>query len=149
MIPRWKIGVIALGIGAFLLRCGGAKGPVPIEAGEDLCNFCRMVITDLRFAAEIIDEKGNVYKFDDIHCMIALAREKDFTPEKTRGFFVLDYQTKEWVRAEKAFFVKGQEIWTPMAGGVVAFKDRQAAMNLAREKGAKLVDLAALLSSHR
>ena len=39
-----------------------ARGPVALE-GDDACAFCRMVISERRYAAELIDHDGEVYKF--------------------------------------------------------------------------------------
>src|SRR6266540_3325651 len=43
--------------------------PVEIEA-TDMCSFCRMAVSEPRYAAEIVDREENVYKFDDIGCMV-------------------------------------------------------------------------------
>jgi len=47
------------------------KGPVAIEYGQDICAFCKMIIADPRFGAEVITKTGKVYKFDSVECMVA------------------------------------------------------------------------------
>ena len=42
----------------------------PIAYGEDKCEFCRMSIVDQRFGGEIVTQKGKVYKYDAVECMV-------------------------------------------------------------------------------
>jgi copper chaperone NosL len=109
----------------------GAIEPVEI-APEDACAFCRMVISEKRYAAEFIDVDGEAYKFDDITCMGKHAREK-LGARQIAARFVVDYEARRWVKAEDAYYVRSSELKTPMSGGVVAFKDeaqaREAAAN--------------------
>ncbi|MGB5288980.1 MAG: hypothetical protein WBN42_10875, partial [Ignavibacteriaceae bacterium] len=49
----------------FLLASCGSK-PEPINYGKDECEFCRMQISDNRYGAELVTDKGKVYKFDSI-----------------------------------------------------------------------------------
>ena len=81
------------------------RGPVPIER-DDACASCRMAISERRYAAEAIDQDGNIYKFDDIACMLRFAHARGFQPSKA-NFYVTDYATgKDWVDARHAHFMK-------------------------------------------
>ena len=43
------------------------SGPVDIKYGRETCEYCRMIISDPRFAVEVRQKPGaKVYKFDDI-----------------------------------------------------------------------------------
>jgi nitrous oxide reductase accessory protein NosL len=44
-----------------------------------------------------------------------------------RGSFVMDFESREWLIAENAFYVRSPEFKTPMSGGIVAFKDESNA----------------------
>ncbi len=44
--------------------------PEPIHYGQDACDFCRMTIVDKQHAAQMVTEKGRVYKYDAIECML-------------------------------------------------------------------------------
>lgn len=112
-----------------------ATGPVAIEA-NDMCSFCRMSISEKRYAAELIDEEGNVFKFDDIGCMANFIKRNN---AKVHAIFVMDFDRREWLKAENAFYVRSSELRTPMNGGIVAFKDQPgAAASIAKYHGAKL-----------
>jgi copper chaperone NosL len=94
--------------------------PLAIEA-NDMCAFCRMSISEKRYAAELIDQDGEVSKFDDIGCLANFKKQK--SGGSIRGSFVMDFQRREWIKAEDAFYVRSSEFKTPMNGGLVAFKD--------------------------
>lgn len=64
--------LIGIGLYVMLLWCTGGcqPGPKPIDYGAESCSFCRMTIVDRQHAAEIVTNKGKVYKFDSAECMV-------------------------------------------------------------------------------
>lgn len=44
--------------------------PQPINYQTDQCHFCKMMISDPRFGAELVTRKGKIYKYDAIECMV-------------------------------------------------------------------------------
>lgn len=124
--------------------CGKVSDPVPVDIypEEDVCETCRMLITDQRFAAECLMKKGRAKKFDDVICMIryfdmagvlGIAKRED-----VRAHFVKDYDSKEWIDARKAHFVKANVV-TVMGYGVVAFKSSDRATKFAGDFSGKLL----------
>ncbi|HLV52270.1 MAG TPA: hypothetical protein VKY44_10000, partial [Flavobacterium sp.] len=57
----------------FLSSC--SKEPKSIEFGVDNCDHCMMNISDVRYGAELITQKGKIYKFDDMYCMKTFLKE--------------------------------------------------------------------------
>jgi copper chaperone NosL len=109
----------------FLFSCSSDK-PVPIKLNADNCDFCMMGISDGRHGAEIITEKGRVYKFDDIACMSHYC--KDNANIKIKAYYVHDYtKNNELIPAESAFFVWGGTIKSPMNGNIAAFNNKSEA----------------------
>ena len=104
---------------------GGAIKPVDIEA-NDMCSFCRMAISEKRYAAEIIDQEENVMKFDDIGCMLRYRDAAGATLEPA-AIFVTDFETREWLPADKAYFSRPANAKTPMGSGIVANADKEKA----------------------
>ena len=102
-----------------------------------------MIISEPRFAAAYTTVDGQARRFDDIGGMCAHHLE---TQEEVTSFWVHDYQTEEWLRAEEAFFVLGEEIYTPMAFGVVAFAERSAADSFAAEMDGLVMSFEHLLN---
>jgi copper chaperone NosL len=82
-----------------------------------------MSISEKRYAAEFIDDDGQVLKFDDIGCMTSFVQQKK-NRAPIRATFVMDFDAREWLKAEDAFYVRSSEFDTPMGFGIVAFKDR-------------------------
>jgi copper chaperone NosL len=60
-------------------RTALAKGevgiPVDIDPG-DMCQSCKMAISQKKYAAEFVDKDGGVFKFDDIGCMFRFAKQR-------------------------------------------------------------------------
>ena len=103
--------------------------PVAIEP-SDMCSYCRMSISEKRYAAELIDSENQDFKFDDIGCMTNFLNQKK-NDAAIRGTFVMDYEHPTWIKAEKAFYVRSSEFQTPMNGGIVAFRDEASARGAA------------------
>ena len=92
---------------------------------EDICSTCRMAFSDHRFASEIINDKTEVFKFDDIGCMMQFKDSEDDL--KIIAMYLKDYDTREWIRYERAFIVE-TNVRTPMGSGKVAFADSSKAV---------------------
>lgn len=101
--------------------------PKPIEYGSDNCVYCRMTIVDSRHAAELITQKGKVFKFDAIECMVAY--EKTVKPEDIAFVLVNDYQAAgDLLPAEACTFLISPSIPSPMGANLSAFKDEKSAL---------------------
>lgn len=109
------------------------RGPVPINA-DDACASCRMAISERRYAAELLDQDGTVYKFDDIACMLRFAHAHDIQTSVAR-FYVTDYASgKDWIDARQSYFVRlGTSFSSPMASGLVAFRNSNEAAHASNQ----------------
>ena len=107
--------------GVLTLTSACVDGPlraIAIETG-DMCAQCRMAISEKRFAAEMLDNDGNPYKFDDIGCMRKFVEQGGWT-RKGAVLFVADYDKGEWLRTDNALCVSSPAIRSPMASGLLA-----------------------------
>ena len=144
MVSKKAQNVILSGMLLALVACGrsGEPVPVPIYKGEDVCDTCHMLISDVRFAAECVMKKGRVKKFDDMICMVryfdSAKTSEGATRDKVRAYFVKDYDTTDWLEAPKAHFVTA-DITTPMGSGTIAFKEEERATIIARANKGKLL----------
>lgn len=118
--------------------------PVAINP-EDMCNYCKMAISDKRFAAEFIDRDGQALKFDDLGCMLDYIKEKG-NKEQVAAHFVMDFDTRQWLKTEDAFFVNSSELHSPMGGNMAAFSDEAKARAAAEKFGGKLLRFNDLLA---
>ena len=107
------------------------QGPVPIKLHKDNCDFCKMTIADGRFAAELITDKGRVYKFDDLSCMIRFSNENKNQVYAQK--YVNDYtKNNVLIDAETAFFIYSTNVRSPMRGNVAAFASQENADKYAK-----------------
>ncbi len=127
----------------FFLMLSCSKGPEPIVVGRDVCEYCKMVIADKRFAAEVITKKGRVYKFDAIECMIAYYNENE---QDIRSAYVVDFNSPNtFLPAESAYYVRSEGIRSPMGMNLSAFKSKEEAERAIREaKGGEILDFGAV-----
>lgn len=108
-----------------LLSC--TTDPVPLRYGKDACHLCKMTLMDKKFGGELVTEKGKVYKFDDVNCMINFINSGFLGDEKLAHKLIVDYsQPEKLIPAEEAFYLKSDQIRSPMASEVAAFATQKA-----------------------
>ncbi|MDX1627940.1 MAG: nitrous oxide reductase accessory protein NosL [Fulvivirga sp.] len=121
---------------AALLLAACSPQPKPINYGEDGCDFCRMTIVDPRYAAELVTEKGKVYKFDAIECMINFKNEKH---NMSFAFTLVSaFDSKELVEAEDCKYLRSQQLPSPMGMYITGFSESEKAEQFARKYGGQL-----------
>jgi copper chaperone NosL len=123
--------LVLLVCSVFLAACQQPPArPVDIRTEMDKCSNCKMGIADARYAAELVDKNGTMRKFDEVGCLVSYIKTK--APQRDyRAAFAMDYDSKEWLKGENAYFVKSEAIKTPMNAGVVAFKEKARAEAIA------------------
>ena len=117
--------------------------PPTIHYGEDICDFCGMIISEERYAAGYLSRDGGERIFDDIGGMAIshLQNQEDVT-----AFFVHDYNEGRWIRAETAHYVLSPDLVTPMLHGVAACATAEKATRLAGQVNGKVVSFEQLLT---
>ncbi len=112
---------------AALAGCGGrTEGPEDIAWSRDPCEFCRMIIDDRHFAAEVRGgPKNRITKFDDIGCAIHWIKQTGWTDEQVSEVWVTDHESGRWLDARQAHFLLGPR--SPMGYDYAAMAEpRQA-----------------------
>lgn len=108
---------------AVILFLSCSSEPEPLRYGKDACHLCKMTLMDKKFGGELVTEKGKVYKFDDVNCMINFLNSGYLKDETVAHKLIVDYQQQEkLISAEQAFYLKSDEIRSPMASEVAAFE---------------------------
>lgn len=121
-----------------LAACGSETGPETppeIRYGEDVCDRCNMIINEARYAASYVTNTGDVRRFDDIGGMFAHVHD---VPEEVTFYWVHDYETEEWIKADEAVYVSAAGLRTPMGFDIVAFSTQEKAEALAAETGGEV-----------
>ena len=107
--------------------------PKPIDYGNDGCHFCKMTIVDKVHAAEIVTNKGKVYKFDATECMVNFM--EDFDTSEIKFYLSNNYSEPEVLTdATKATFLISKNIPSPMGAFLSAFKNKEDARKMQSEQ---------------
>jgi len=116
----------------FLLYVGcGSSEIKPVDIfPEDNCSQCRMVVSDERFASEIINDAREVFKFDDLGCLLKFKTSRH--EMNITATFLKDYETKQWIPYERAVIIE-TDVETPMGSGKVAFADSMKAREFQKQ----------------
>ena len=141
---------------AFLLMLGSAPAagcstqakadaPPEISYGRDICIECNMIISEPRFAASYRLDNGETKSFDGIGELLKHLHREGELPAVAYAW-VHDYNTKDWILANEAFYVAGREVVTPMGHGIVGFATESAAMDFAGDIGGTLMTWQEVLS---
>jgi copper chaperone NosL len=123
--------------------CGDREdtGPPTLYLGSDVCEFCKMIISDQNYAAASVirstDGRVRTAAFDDIGCLLNYQNSQvDGGVEQT---YVADYDDGAWLEADEAFYILSSDIRSPMASGIIASRTQAGADRLAdRFKGSVL-----------
>lgn len=97
-----------------------------------------MAISEKQFAAEVIDSDGQAFKFDDITCMANFIESKK-NKAPIAAHFVMDFDKREWIKGEDAYYVRAPEVNTPMNGGIIAFSTQSQAQQAVNKYQGKLL----------
>ncbi len=125
-----------------LLSCN--SGPQPIDYGQDGCHFCSMTIVDKLHAAEIVTNKGKVYKFDATECMVNHLKTID--PATLKHFLSNNYLKAEMlINAKQASFLISENIPSPMGAFLSAFATKAEAETIQNQKGGIIYNWEALI----
>ena len=114
--------VLVVGAVLVLGACGdgGKSGPEEIRWDREICELCKMLISDARYVAEVRGGPSNkITKFDDVGCAVVWMRDKikdyPWMSDAATKFWVADISSTgdKWLDARKAQFIGGKS--SPMA----------------------------------
>ena len=103
---------------------GAAAPPAQLQRGET-CRWCRMAVSDARFAAQF--SATEPLFFDDIGCMQHFLRDPKSALDPEAVPYVADHRTKEWIHAEGALYRRCPSVETPMGSHLLAYRDTESA----------------------
>lgn len=111
----------------FLVTTSCNAGPEPIVTGRDHCDFCKMTVSDDRYGAEIVTQKGKVFKFDDAHCILSFLQAEGFDKSSVKDIYFTDFSNgHSLIKTNEAFFLKSDQLRSPMGGNIAAFSSKDS-----------------------
>ena len=114
-----------------------SSDPQAIEYGRDQCAYCMMSISDPKFGAELVTDKGRVLKYDAAECMAGHLSE-GATPHQSLLAVPYDFPGTLVSVAELHFLISPDYI-SPMGANLTAFAD---VSNLPEQYHAQVIDWA-------
>jgi copper chaperone NosL len=128
------LAVVVLSI--VLLGSCNAK-PQAITVDKDNCSHCKMSISDIKYAAEIITQKGKVYKFDDIICLTSFMKDKAVDKKDIQQLYFSNFfEPHNLLKLDEVFFLSGGLIHAPMNGNTAAFANKDSVQKIATQLSA-------------
>jgi len=119
---RWCVALLLAGS---LLACAAnSTQPQKPLMGSDACSSCRMVLSDIGSAAQIVAPGEEPRFFDDLRCL------RDYLSAGTLPgnaiIYVADHRTHAWIEAPRAVFASLPAAETPMGSHLVAYADEDS-----------------------
>jgi len=114
--------------------------PKPIEFGFDACHFCKMTIVDNRHAAELVTEKGKVYVFDAIECMLMALQQNDEGKAAALRLVCTMDDPGQLTSAENCTYLISNALPSPMGAFLSAFTNPQEAARASSLPGDRIMD---------
>lgn len=131
-----------------LLALGCSTGPKPIAYGEVGCHSCSMTVVDRQHAAQLITDKGKVYVFDAIECLVNVLQSEN--APAVGQLWVNDYnRPADLIDARSATFLISPAIPSPMGAYLSAFASTEEAEQAQQDHGGQLYDWEALQAYFR
>jgi copper chaperone NosL len=126
---------------------GRAAVPPAIVMDRSACSRCGMLISEKAYAAAIRFPDGHDQLFDDIGCLVAAVREK---PAAGSQYWFHDGVSGDWITDVAPVFAVSSLLRTPMAGGIVAYRDPDTAKHSVEHIGGRVVrEFSELLTMER
>jgi len=116
---KYAVAAIAL----FATACGrGPIRPASLDTKNEQCSSCRMGVSNVLFAAQIVTPSEDPRFFDDIGCLRDYLKSLRMRPPKAIAY-VNDHRTRNWVAASQAVYTRVPSIDTPMGSHLIAHAD--------------------------
>lgn len=122
-----------------LYLVGCSQEPSKIHYGSDECAYCKMMITNDRFATQLVTDKGRSYFFDSIECMAAYQKEHKRKLQQAK-LWVNNYNSPgQWLDAGQAQYVKSKVVQSPMGESLLAFPSATEAEKYTADNSGRLM----------
>lgn len=127
--------IIVFLLAVFFISCN--TGPKSIDYGNDGCHYCKMTIVDKIHGAEIVTNKGKVFKFDATECMLNYLQDNPDT--EVGNFYTNHYENPtNLIPTSEATFLISKALPSPMGANITAFENKIDAEKIQADKNGTL-----------
>ncbi len=139
-IPMKSIRIISPLVLLLVLMAACSQEPAEIHYGSDECEYCKMMITDNRFASQAVTETGKAIKFDAIECMGQYTQEHKSEMESAEMWVSNFEEPGSWVSLSQAQLVQSDVIKSPMGAAYLALPSTEKAKQHISEYPGRLIE---------
>lgn len=121
--------------------------PEPLVFTQDNCHFCKMILMDPKYGAELVSSKGKIYKYDSVECLARhLEQDKDLGSQ-THSLWVIDAdQPGNLIPAQTALYLYSLKLPSPMGAFLTPVKARSGAETLQKSYPGKILNWEEMLA---
>ncbi len=81
-----------------------------------------MTISDERYGAELLSQKGRIYLFDDLHCIREFIQKETVPREQIKAVYLIDFaRPGVLIPATDARLLHHEELKSPMGANIAVF----------------------------
>jgi len=99
-------------------------GPGKIRWDSDVCEHCKMAVSDHYFSAQIRGavegKRTKLYFFDDLGCAVLWVEKQEWKDDPRTEMWVNDFNSGEWIDAKISAYDHHKDLITPMDFGLGA-----------------------------
>lgn len=128
-----------------VLSAGHSRaGPEP---DRPACAYCRMILEDERFGAEITTRSGARRRYDAIECMAAAVLTDSVPQRDIRAIVLVDHDAPHArIALARTVFVHCPEVESPMGLSLLAFPSRTRAARACSPRTGRVLDWRGVLT---
>ena len=131
-----------------LLMSSCSTGPEPIAYGHDGCAYCEMTIMDQRYGTELVTNKGKIFKFDSVECLVRYLKEGAVEMKDVKLLLLTPFNLPETLEdASHSYILHSQGMPSPMGMFLTAFKDESTAKKFQQKNGGTIYTWQELLDN--
>ncbi|MDP7568060.1 MAG: nitrous oxide reductase accessory protein NosL [Flavobacteriales bacterium] len=108
-----------------------------INYGRDNCHYCKMLIVDKQHASEVVTQKGKVYVYDAIECMLNEMAKKEVNKYQLHLTNVYNTPAKLY-NAQECSYLISKRLPSPMGEYLTAFKTKELALKTKNNIGGEI-----------
>ena len=119
--------------------------PEPINYGMDKCVYCTMTVMDNRFGAEAVTDKGKVFKFDAMECLVIFTDSHPESMDRIKFLLTNSFDKPgEFIDARNCYYLVSPNMPSPMGMNINAFADSVAVYKQQQMNTGKVLKFAEL-----
>jgi len=146
-IRRTGIPRLALAAALFGIALSPGRTPAAMDAGRPACDYCRMLLEDPGFGAEITLGSGTKKIYDTVECMASAVLTDSVAVRDVRALTLVDHaRPGSRVPIDRAVFLHCPEITSPMGQSLLAFRSRAEADSTCASPRGTLLDWRGVLT---